>query len=378
MKKIVILSLLMISSCYIHAQDSGFIIHKSDSLQLILSIKKKNSDTKIFYKRLHEQESHEVTAENAESALVPSKWKYISLNLPTTKKKVWAKCYFDGLYKLVKHQSIFYIVGPEKTYLLEEFQKNTRIRKYKGQMTALFSEQVPYEYNNLNYESKALTEPLILYHKKNGIPYTDYNKYVNRVSTTKVFANIAHTKGELTLTSPLKFNIEGYSGGIGIEKSYTFPDFSNRFSFSFGTRFNVYEFNYYAKSILSGNDSYANFNNTIFSVGGQGSGIFQVIKNHKINLSIQVGIEVLKPFGPDTDVRVEKVQGSTVNTSKTDISIYDHTLISLFEELMLKIPQLSKSLALGVGSSFPINAPEDVQNVFSIDRSLNVSIYYQF
>ncbi len=378
MKTFFVISCLLLASNVMFGQNSWLLISKGDTLNASIQIKKKKSEDLIFFKYAYHHDWHLITADNAEAVELPGKEKYISVKLPKVEKKVWAKCLFDGTYKLVKYKLAYYIITETDVYLLEPPTNNKSKHRFKGVYGSLFFEDIDFDVNSLSYNSQSLVKPLILFHQKNNLWYKDYNRYVKKDASVLLEGSYANVDGGMNLRFNDYFSLSGQAFTLGIHRSVMYPDFSNKISLSVGAKVSAYAFNNYVKNVSVGKTNYVDINHYYFSAGGNGAVCFRFLDLSSVKLSLCSGIDVLKMFSSDQQIRLETLINNVVETSDVDLGVDDRILFYQVNQLLIEVPDFSKRLQAGVGVSIPLNKKVSELNTFGINHSIMFSVIYKF
>lgn len=377
MKSFIVILLLIVAAKTIYAQPKGCIVTGNDTTNVILSVKKKHQEYTVYFRRLHDVQMNSLTAPNARAVFVPGQWKYVSVKLDSLSKNVWAKCIFEGEYSLLEYRSEYYIVtANEVFYLPAPNDKNNR-NKFTGIMTMLFFSKIDYNYRSLDYSAKSLVEPLVIYHKKNNLPYFDYNSYLTVSSSNFVEANLGTTQG-FYVADLNKYSFDGRSLGLAFNKTFLFPDWSKRLGLSAGITLNAVFFDDYTKSTLVNGNAYADFKNTLYAAGIVGAVDFYVVDNALLSVILEAGVEYTRLFASDMEVRIEQEHDNIVNTTVKPASLNQDYLISQFDRLIIGVPKLNKSILVGLGAKFPLGPNSEEANEFGIGQSLWLSVFYKF
>ncbi|WP_167606980.1 hypothetical protein [Maribellus sediminis] len=377
MKSFIVILFLIVLAKTIYAQPKGYIVAGNDTTNVILSVKKKHQEYTVNFRRLHDVQMNSLTAPNANEVFVPGQWKYVSVKLDSLGNNVWAKCIFEGEYSLLEYRSEYYIVTATEVFHLPAPDDKNNRNKYSGIMTMLFFSKIDYNYRSLDYSAKSLVEPLIIYHKKNNLPYFDYNSYLTVSSSNFVEANLGTTQG-FYLADLNKYSFDGQSLGLAFNKTFLFPDWSKKLGLSTGVTLNVVFFDEYAKTTLVNGNAYADFKNTLYSAGIVGAIDFYVVDNAKLTVMFEAGVEYARLFASDTEVRIEQERGNIVNTAVRPASLNQNYLISQFDRLIIGVPKLNESILVGLGAKFPLGTNSEEANEFGVGQSLWLSVFYKF
>ena len=378
MKTLLVISCLLLTSTALFGQNSWLLISKGDTTNASIQIKKKKSEYIVSFKYAYHHDWHLITADNADAVELPEKEKYISVKLPKVEKKVWAKCLFDGTYKLVKYKSAYYIIAETDVYFLEPPTNSKSKNRFKGIFGALFYEDIDFDINELSYNSESLVKPLILFHEKNNLWYKDYNRYVSKETSVFTEGAYAFVDGGMNLSLNDYFSLSGQALTLGIHRSVMYPDFSNKISFSVGAKASAYAFNDYVKNVSVGKTNYVDINHYYFSAGGNGAVCFRFLDLSSVKLSLRSGIDVLKMLSSDQQIRLETLFDNVVETADVDLDVDNRILFYQINQLLIEVPDFSKRLQAGVGVSIPLNKKVSELNTFGINHSIMFSVIYKF
>jgi len=320
-------------------------------------------------------------------------FRHVSIKLPDTEKKVWAKCYFEGQIQLLEYKYSYYLTTPEKIYKLssdkaKNEESGNRYQKslFKGQMIAILSDKLDYEFTKLQYNPKSLVQPLIKYHEQNNLPYRDYNDYYP-ASVDYVFA---FTGGFETMR--LNLQTEEYAYGKFIPVDYTeffpaisagiklnIPKLSKRLYFTAGFELSKHKIDVVRKTNSESiTVYYTDLQYDAMSFAFPVNVGIEFLKNDFAVLAIQTGLKPFFNISSNAQMKLESDYNNIVNTKF--ITVNENSNPELFHDIGLKIssPVLSKKLTAGIGYSYSLTPSVDETNSISHLNSLTFSILFSF
>lgn len=378
MLKSLLLLLIPLIGLSVSAQDKGYLVTKIDSSHFEIKFQDRGKNSKLFYRNSYETTWHEIYASNAESAVIPGKALFLSLKLPDEDKKVWARCFFDGTYKLVRYDGVFYIVGASEIVKLDSPGANKKKSRYIGRMILLFSSKINYDFSLLSYQSKSLIQPLIQYHKKEKLPFVDYNKYISHSIAFCADASFLKINGRLYLGSLNKVNLNGNSYGIGVSTEINYPDISKRISFSFGLQIENTRINQFVQKPHLSGTYFIDLDYNSYSLRIPVLGFYKIVNSSALKISFGAGVEVTKIFASKSNTDFYTMKDNIVQPEFHDITINDKLIPYQVNQIVVGIPKFSESLQLGAGISFPLTKVSSSDYVFTVDRSGLLFVRYAF
>lgn len=317
--RFIFLLLFVFISQLIYSQSSDRIITNGDTTIVHIKIESIKDRPIIYLSKNKETDFVELKAINADAVLTGNNKYYISVLLPELKEKVWARCFFDGQYKLVQYKQIIYILTSKNIIRLDIIKQKDGLqvsnpRKYIGQMISIFQNQIDFNFAKLYYNSKSLVLPLIKYHQINNLKYKDYNSYYPVVMEKHLTANVSrhlYEKADLqTNTIKVNGNSYGLIGGIRL----SIPNFSKRANLMTGLGLSFSRIEAIEVRELIDQKLYFNFlSNRLYlslpiSVG------FNVISQPGFIATISSGLKVISGFPINEQFSKETDSGNIVRT----------------------------------------------------------------
>ncbi|MEN6454818.1 MAG: hypothetical protein ABFD10_11205 [Prolixibacteraceae bacterium] len=368
--------LLFIEFSHVQAQEPDKLITITDTTNVHLKISMERGNYIVSFKKNYEDFWHELYAENALAAIIPGKSLFLSVKLPDTKKNVWAKCIFEGIFSLLEYKRQYYVSVRNEIVKLDPPEstgagKNTSKNRYIGLMILIFGQDIDYYFNNLKYSSKSLVKPFIKYHEEKNLPYKDYNLYTEVDHLWMASAGI--TADVFTLRTAdgaaIDLNTVGASTGIGF--SFSFPEFLNRLSFSSGMNCGFSSVN--DLIVSSEADGRTNYYDISFQTVRPEITIlasYDFVKKEKFLLSLGTGLKAIKLFPTEKKMKIETLENNVVQTNFTEIETAPGAKVMHYSELSLKIPALSKFVSVGLSYSMSLQKTSSVQWRIDPDNSL--------
>ena len=383
MKRILLFVLLLLG-VQAFAQEYDKLIMGNDTTLCQLNITHRKGEIVVLFKKSYQAAWNEIYAESANEAFVDGKSLYISVQLPEIEKRVWARCFFDGIYKLLQYRDEFYIVEAGKLTRLtdrnnrNEEEKSSRARRFLGQMILLFKDKIEYNFNLLSYDSKSLVVPLIKYHETNKLPYHDYNKYIEINRKWSIEGGLSTDLFTLSTQLPIPVDIRGYSPYVSANLSLCFPQLSNRLFLIGGIEISSPRID--ALKIRSNLDytyyfdlSYNGVNVAVPAMVG-----VVLVDIPQISISLATGLKVLKGFSLDQSLQFETEKDNIVKTELAKIANNSELVLLNISELVLGLPILGKSISLGSAYNYSLTNKDQQRNAVSFDRSLSVFARFTF
>lgn len=376
----------------LYGQSVDTLLYGNDTTICKILVKSKKNDYKVFIKKNFSVDWNEIYPEYGDFAFSES-FRYKSIKLPDTEKRVWAKCYFDGQIQLLEYKYSYYLATPDKIYKLTS--NNTindksvnRIQKslFKGQMIAILSDKLDYDYSKLQYNAKSLVLPLIKYHQNYNLPYRDYNDYyppnfdfvvgiTGGIETMRL--NLQTEEYILGNTTPVDY-IE-FCPTINAGIKLNIPKLSKRLYFTGGIELSKHKIDVYRKidseSIMI---YYADIQYDAVSCAFPVNVGFELLNNDMAVVAIQTGLKPFFLISSKAQMKLESEFNNIVNTRF--ITVNENRLPELFHNFGFKIssPALSNKLSAGIGYSYSLTQPVDEINAITHLNSLTFSILYSF
>lgn len=386
----ILLSWFIVMNLY--GQSNDTLVFSGDTTLCKIMVKKKKGDYLVFIKKNISVDWNEIYPDYGDFAFSES-FRYTSIKLPDTEKNVWAKCYFDGQIQLLEYNYSYYLATPDNIYKLtsdktKNDESGNRIQKslFKGQMIAILSDKLDYDYSKLQYNAKSLVLPLIKYHQNYNLPYHDYNDYY----PPNADLVLGFTGGIETMR--LNLQTEEYLFGKVIPVDYTefyptisagvnlnIPKLSKRLYFTGEFELSKHKIDTYRKI-----DSesmivyYTDLQYDAMSLAFPVNVGFEFLKNDFAVVAIQTGLKPFFIISSKAQMKLESEINNIVNTKF--ITVNENSLPELFHNIGLKIssPALSNKLSAGIDYSYSLTQSVDEINTIAHLNSLTFSILYSF
>ena len=303
MKYFFTLCFFFISYLQLCAQLKDKLIVSRDTMSCQIKIDQKKGDYLISYKDNNSVKWNDIYAENADAVLKGNSF-YLSLKLPDTEKKVWVKCFFDGVFQLVQYHSRFYVVGPDGIIKLKsnddlEKEGTGQVRNlFIGQMIATFNNKVEFDFKKLSYNPKMLVLPMIKYHENNHLSYCDYNNYSKPRFVFNVAAGAELENSELYAKRndqwggsivPVMFG--GYSSFLNANINVSFPKFSKQFYFSGGIELSNDKVRGVRKLTEGDTNYYYELDHSGINVSFPAMAGYTILKEPRWNVTLYTGLQ---------------------------------------------------------------------------------------
>ncbi len=376
----------------LHGQSIDTLMFGGDTTFCKIMVKKKKGDYQVFIKKNISVDWNEIYPDYGDFAFSES-YRYTSIKLPDTEKKVWAKCYFDGQIRLLEYNYSYYLATPDNIYKLtsdktKNDESGNRIQKslFKGQMIAILSDKLDYDYSKLQYNAKSLVLPLIKYHQNYNLPYRDYNDYY----PANIDLVLGFTGGIETMR--LNLQTEEYLIGNVIAVDYTefyptisagvnlnIPKLSKRLYFTGGIELSKHKTDTYRKidsesMIVYYTDLQYDAMSCAFPVNVG----FKFLNNDFAVLAVQTGLKPFFIISSKAQMKLESEINNIVNTKFVTVNENSHP--ELFHNIGFKIssPALSNKLSAGIDYNYSLTQSVDEINTIAHLNSLTFSILYSF
>jgi hypothetical protein len=391
MKYLLTILVLVLTGFQLYSQSTDTLLVGSDTIVCQIMVKQVKTEYQVFFKNSINVEWNEVYPEYANAAF-SAIFRYISVKLPDTENKVWAKCYLNGTYQLLEYKRQYYVVGPENINKLTsvkeklDMMKTTQQTLFIGQMIVIFGNQIDHNYSKLKYNSKSLVQPIIKYHEARKLPFHDYNDYspakINvAVGLTGVIEtvrlNLQPDEDFYGTTFPVDFN-EFYPA-ISINLNLTIPKLSKNLYFTGGLEFSKHKIDAVGKySTSEPVIYYANLQYDERSFAIPVTVGYEFLKSKKAVIALQTGIKPFKNVISDAELRLEKEENNVVNTSF--ITVNKHQKVQLYYNLGIKFysPSISKRISIGVNYDYSITPEAENTNSISNKDALTFSAAFNF
>jgi hypothetical protein len=383
MKRILLFVFLLLG-VQTFAQEYDKLIIGNDTTMCQLNISHRKGEIVVLFKKSYQASWNEIYAESANEAFVDGKSLYLSVQLPEIEKRVWARCFFDGIYKLLQYRDEFYIGEAGKLTRLtdrnnrNEEEKSSGARRFIGQMILLFKDKIEYNFNLLSYDSKSLVVPIIKYHQTNKLPYRDYNKYIEINRKWSIGAGLSSDHFKLSTQLQTPVDAKGYSPYVSANVSLCFPQLSNRLFLIGGIEISNQRID--ALKICSNSNytyyfdlSYNGVNVAVPAMVG-----FMLVDSPKIAISLATGLKIMKDFLMDQRLQFETEKDNVIKTELATITNNSKLLLQHSSELVIGLPILSKSISLGTAYTYSLANKSQLKNTVSFDRSLSVFARFTF
>lgn len=376
----------------LYGQSIDTLMFGGDSTFCKILVKKKKGDYLLFIKKNISVDWNEIYPEYGDFAFSESFY-YISIELPDTEKKVWAKYYFKGQISLLEYKHSYYLKTPDKIYKLasnkvKDNESVSQMQKslFKGQMIAILSDKLDFDYSKLQYNAKSLVQPLIKYHQNYNLPYHDYNDYYPP-NADLVLGFIGGIE-----TMRLNLQTEEYLFGKVIPVDYTefyptisagvnlnIPKLSKRLYFTGEFELSKHKIDVYRKvNSESVAVYYTDLQYDAMSLAFQINVGYEFFKNDFAVLAVQTGLKPFFIISSKAQMKLESEINNIVNTKF--ITVNENSLPELFHHIGLKIssPALSKKLTAGVGYNYSLSQSVNQLNCITHINSLTFSLLFSF
>lgn len=384
MKKISIFCLCLAFWIQSSAQKLDKLVVGKDTTSCQLKISQRRGERVILFKNSYQLDWNEIYADNADAAIVSDESLFVSILLPDARKKVWAKCFFDGAYKLLQYRGEFYIVAAGEVTRLKERNKKTEgadsggAKVFIGQMIFIFHDKIDYNFNLLTYGSKSLVVPLIKYHEANQLQYRDYNRYIKVNKNWSFNGGFSLDNYNLSTQSINSIEIAGFSSLLGTNININLPQLSNRLSFSGGIEVSGSYLDAMKIRSFNGNTYYFNLSYRGLNLSVPVMARFKLMQKPGLDVSLASGLKVVKGFSLDQSLTVETEKDNVVRTELENMESISGVKLFHCSELLLGIPTISKSISLGAAYNYSLSNKTQVNNTVSLDRSMSVFARFNF
>lgn len=391
MKYLLSILFLVFIGFQLHAQSKDTLLVGSDTIVCQIMVKQKKTAYQVFFKKSISVEWNEIYPDYA-NAVFSESFRYVSVKLPDTENKVWAKCYLDGEYQLLQYNRHYYVVGPEKinklTSVYEKLDMNKVTQKtlFIGQMIAIFGNQIDFNYPKLNYNSKSLVQPIIKYHEKNKLPFHDYNDYypakiniavalAGGIETMRL--NLQPDEGSSGNTIPVDFKV--FYPAVCLNTILTVPKLSKKLYFTGGIEFSKHKIDVVKNvSISQPAIYYTDLQYNAMSLAVPITVGYEILKSKKAIIALQTGIKPFKNIISDAELRFEKEENNIVNTSFVDVN--KNQKVQLYYNLGIRInsPSISKGVSFGINYDYAITPVAENINSISNKDAFTFSAAFNF
>ena len=380
MKRIILFVIFFGIWLYTFSQEDDKLVVGNDTTSCQLKIDRKKGEIIVLYKKAYHSTWNEIYATNADAAIVSDRSLFLSLKLPSIPEKVWVECLFWGTYKLYSYQGKYYISCNDGIAELQNqiHGKSSVSKSFIGQMIYILKDRIDYDFNSLRYDSKSLVLPLIKFHEVNGLPYRDYNHYLEICSDWNIRGGFSQEIFNLSNQSVSSVEIIGYSPFTAIDFSFYFPELSKRLFFITGIEFSIPEFDVLKTKSLFDRTyyfdvSYSGLNLAIPIMAG-----FRLIQNPNLHISAATGLKAMKGFSFNQNLRIETETENIVETDLATMSTISKIDFFHYSELIVGMPELSKSFSFGASYNSLLSNKVQKNNTVCLNRSLSLFIRFTF
>ena len=375
-----------------YAQDYHKLIEGNDTINVLLKVSRKNGKYNISFKKPYEATWHPIDANNADIALIPDQKQYMSLKLPDTVGKVWVECLFDGTYKLLRYNNLYYIAEPdniikldyvsERIYTAEADNtiKYNRNRKhyFKGILIVIFKDKIDFDFNSLSYSPQSLALPLIKYHQNYKLPYHDYISYAPVNIGYDVNAGVAYGTYTIYPRLAMYHSIKNISPYVGANMSIGFPDISKRINISLGLNAEYININDLFVESRGSETYYDEILYKGFNISTPVMLKYDVIQRQSIFVQLSTGIRPSKVFTSTSELKIQTLRNNIVETDLEKIKVPDLPKIFHHSEIVLKCPAITNNFSLGASYSYNLKKipifPESL--MLYLDNRLSAFVRY--
>jgi len=391
MKYLLSILFLVFIGFQLHAQSTDTLLVGSDTIVCQIMVKQKKTEFQVFFKNSVSVDWNEIYPEYAKAAF-SNRFRYISVKLPDTENKVWAKCYLNGTYQLLEYKRQYYVVGPENINKLTSVYEKLDVKKvtqktlFIGQMIVIFGNQIDFNYSKLNYNSKSLVQPIIKYHETNKLPFHDYNDYypaklnfvvavAGGIETMRL--NLQPDEDSYGTTIPVDFKV--FYPAVSLNTVLTVPKLSERLYFTGGIEFAKHKIDITKKASISHPVIYyTDLQYNALSLAVPIAVGYEFLKSKEVVIALQTGIKPFKNVISDAELKLEKEENNVVNTSF--ITVNKNHKVQLYYNLGIKIysPSISKRISIGVNYDYSITPEAENINSISNKDALTFSADFNF
>ena len=384
-----LLTLLWVGNLY--AQFPDKIVFKSDTTACQIVVKNKKDGYHLFFRTGLSTTLNEIYPEHADFVYTENSM-FVSTKLPDTNKKVWARCYFDGEYKLLQYKYVNYIASSERIFRLTpeneitETEKTSQRKRYIGEMIAILSKKIDFNFQKLQYNTKSLVRPLIQYHEINGLSFRDYNDYYPAKLSFGVFLgggieslilNLQPNEDFYGRTFPVENNEFFQSGGLTV--NLRVPKLSERLYFTGSFELSRHNISTVRKIESSGSSIYyADLQYNSLSLSFPLGAGFDIIKAKCAVVALQTAVTPWIGLKPDAKLRLETEMDNVVQSKY--LSVYDKENVDFFHHIGVKInsPEFSSGLSVIVGYNYSLTPDVNYINTISHKQAISFSATYNF
>lgn len=379
--KISILLFLLVISFTVAAQKESYLVVRNDTSFYQISVKKKKSEDKIYIKNSTSAHWNIIYPENAELACIADKKMYVSVKHPRENRKVWMRCYFAGEDQLLLFKGNYYIRRNNELYKLKkksDSEAERGVKLYIGQMIALYTKKVDFDFIRMQYDPSSLSKPIRKYHEENGIKFQDFSDYVAVKTTTEISVGASANQVQLRISDIEKRDVT--ADGLFAEGGFNLSSRSlKRFlSFYIGARLSYQRIdNQVALIAGTAYDSYYTVNGNAVSLAFPLLLDLKLVNSPSINLSYRGGAEFAAIKWFNHSVRSEIDLGGVVNTSFLDKDTGFPLFVSQANQVLLKLPKISSRFTVGGEYKYQLI---NMRSYFylELNRSTSFFIRYSF
>jgi len=366
------------------AQSSDVLVVGNDTIRCQLKAVHKKGEVYMYFKKIYERDWNEIYAENADFAYISDKSFFLSVKIPEIEKKVWARCFFQGIYQLLEYKGLFYIVDSDKIIKLNNLEEKPEVGKssaskfFMGQMILFFNRKIDYDFGSLRCDSKSLVCPLIKYHEINKLPYHDYNHYVEVKSDWNICTGGSFDEYRLSTQYGTAVSITNFSPHIGINLILGFPDLSKRLSILGGIDASASKIDILKQQPFGGSIYYYDLSLKMITLAVPVMAEYKIIKTSKIGLTLGTGIKGTKGLLSSQGLTIEKETNNIVRTEVASVKPSPGLNYFHCSDLFVGIPINNKSFSVGASYSYLLTHRPVGNNVISLDHSLLFSVRFTF
>jgi len=362
------------------AQQHDKLVVGNDTTNCQLKISQRKGQIIVSFQKANQAAWNEISADSADVAIVSDRSNFVSLRLPDVPQKVWAKCFFDGTYKLLQYRGKFYIAEPGKiTRLWNNLRKSDivrpRIKIFIGQMTLIFKDKFDYKFRSLRYELNSLVKPLIQYQKANHLPYTKYHNIASYWTIGGGFSQETYKLSTQIITS---VDMPGYSPFVAANLNFCFPYQSTQLFYSVGVEVSNPRIDLLKIRSINGNTVYFDLSYRGLNLAVPARIGYKLIQNPKMAVSIQTGLKVLKGFTLEQNMRVETEKDNIVRTELKTIESFSELKLLHCSEVIVGIPKLSKSISMGASYDYYLSNKIQEINTVRLGHSFSTFVRFTF
>lgn len=377
MKPIFFLLLLGISVTVL-GQNNGVLIGKNDSLNCSILIKKKKSEYQVYFRKSSSSSWSIIYPENAESAETIEE-KYFSRILPGKRTPVWLKCYFDGSMKLLEYRGTFFVEKEEKLIELtraDDNKENSNSKRYIGLMNFLVGDLVNYDLSRLRYSAESLTQPFVMYHKAEGIPYKDYNKYVEVDFNFDADAGLGFESIKLNSETNEEITYGTVRPHLAFGVQFHTSNFPHWLSLRFGLGASYLKLNGVEEIDKINETDYYTVNIDVFTLEAPLLLNFDLLKSNSLNLSLEAGLAVCYNKWGDVGLRSEQQIENNVYTEIVNFKADDHFQLMQVTNAVIEIPSVSTKWGFGLKYWRSLTSYDT--STYDLNKSYSVTLFLRY